>query len=57
MSYKLWNVLKELESPEYEWVDLSHSLNNDSPYWGGVPKGQVELGKTCYDWGTPMLES
>lgn len=56
MSYKLWNVLKELESPEYEWVDLSHSLNNDSPYWGGVPEGQVELGKTCYDWGTPMLE-
>ena len=34
MSYKLWNILDEMKSAEYEWVELSHSLNNDSPYWG-----------------------
>ena len=56
MSYKLWNILGEMKSAEYEWVELSHSLNNDSPYWGGIPEGSVELGKVCYDWGNPMLE-
>ncbi len=54
--YKLWSLLRELRGPEYEWVELSHSLNNDSPYWAGIPDGSVELGKTCFDWGNPMLE-
>ncbi len=56
MAYKLWNVLNELQSDAYEWVELSHSLNNDSPYWAGIPEGSVELGKTVFDWGNPMLE-
>ncbi|WP_405378318.1 cyclase family protein [Phascolarctobacterium sp.] len=56
MSYKLWNVLNELQSDEYEWVELSHSLNNESPFWAGIPEGSVELGKTVFDWGNPMLE-
>lgn len=34
MSNKLWSILGELQSDEYEWVDLSHPLNNSSPYWG-----------------------
>ena len=55
MSYKLWNILQELQQ-EYTWVELSHPLNNQSPYWAGIPEGSVELGKVCYDWGTPMLE-
>lgn len=55
MSYKLWNILSELKN-EYEWIELSHSLNNDSPYWSGIPEGSVELGKVCFDWGNPMLE-
>ena len=54
--YRLWSLLKELQGPDYEWVELSHSLNNDSPYWAGIPEGSVELGKTCFDWGDPMLE-
>ena len=41
MSYKLWDILGEMKSAEYEWVELSHSLNNDSPYWGGIPDGSV----------------
>ena len=56
MTFKLWNILEELKSDAYEWVELSHSLNNDSPYWGGIPAGSVELGKTVFDWGNPMLE-
>lgn len=30
--YKLWEALKEAR--KYRWVELSHSLNNDSPYFG-----------------------
>lgn len=56
MSYKLWSVIDELKSDQYEWVELSHSLNNSSPYWSGIPEGSVELGKVCFDWGNPMLE-
>lgn len=56
MAYKLWSLLEELQSPAYDWVELSHSLNNDSPFWAGIPEGSVELAKTCFDWGNPMLE-
>ncbi len=52
--YKLWNALEEAK--KLKWVELSHSLNNDSPYWAGIPEGSVELGKTVFDWGNPMLE-
>ena len=54
MMYQLWEDLKRLQG--YRWVELSHSLNNDSPYWGGIPEGSVELGKVCFDWGNPMLD-
>lgn len=52
--YKLWNALKEAKN--YKWVELSHSLNNESPYWSGIPAGSVELGTTVWDWGKPELE-
>ncbi len=52
--YKLWNALKEAKN--YKWVELSHSLNNESPYWSGIPEGSVELGTTVWDWGKPELE-
>ena len=54
--YKLWNVLNELQSDAYAWVELSHSMNNDSPVWAGIPEGSVEVAKTVFDWGNPMLE-
>ena len=37
-------------------MELSHSLNNDSPYWSGIPEGSVKLGEVVFDWGNPMLE-
>ena len=52
--YKLWEALKEAR--KYRWVELSHSLNNQSPYWAGIPEGSVELGTTCFDWGNEMLD-
>ncbi|MDO5415788.1 MAG: cyclase family protein [Lachnospiraceae bacterium] len=50
--YQLWEDLKRLKS--CRWIDLSHPLNNDSPYWGGIPEGQLELCKTVYDWGNEL---
>ncbi len=52
--HKLWTALAEAK--KYKWVELSHSLNNDSPYWSGIPAGSVELAKTVWDWGNPDLE-
>ena len=52
--YKLWAALEEAK--KLKWVDLTHGLNNDSPYWAGIPDGSVELGKVVFDWGNPMLE-
>ena len=55
MSYKLWDFFKEVQA-DYRFVDLTHPLDNDSPYWAGIPEGSVELCKTCFDWGNPMLD-
>ena len=55
MTYALWNTLQDLKT-NYRWVELSHELSQDSPYWAGIPEGSVELGKVVFDWGNPMLE-
>lgn len=52
--YELWEGLKKAK--EYKWVELSHPLDNNSPFWAGIPEGSVELCKTVYDWGNPMLD-
>ena len=52
--YALWNELEQLK--KLRWIDLSHPLDNTSPYWAGIPDGSVELCKTVFDWGNPMLE-
>ncbi len=52
--YKLWNALKDAK--KYRWVEVSHWLNNESPYWSGIPESSVELAKTVWDWGKPELE-
>lgn len=50
--YGLWEDLKRFK--KCRWIELSHPLNNESPYWGGIPKGAVELSKTVYDWGNEL---
>ena len=52
--YKLWDGLKKVQ--QMRWIELSHPLDNDSPYWSGIPEGSVELSKTVYDWGMPQLD-
>lgn len=52
--YKLWDELEKVK--KLRWIELSHPLNNDSPYWAGIPEGSVELSKTVYDWGNEMLD-
>lgn len=54
MNYPLWDALGAAR--QYRWVDLTHRLDNDSPFWSGIPEGSVELGKTVFDWGNPILE-
>ncbi len=51
----LWETLKTLQQ-DYDWVDLTHPLTNDSPAWSGIPAGSVDLCQTVFDWGNPMLE-
>ena len=55
MTYPLWDFLNNLKA-NYDIIELSHELSNDSPYWAGIPEGSVELAKTVFDWGNPMLE-
>ena len=52
--YELWQALERAK--QYKWMELSHPLRNDSPYWAGIPEGSVELSKTVYDWGNLMLD-
>ncbi len=51
---KLWDALSAAK--EMKWVELSHLMDNGSPYWSGIPAGAVELGPVLFDWGNPMLE-
>lgn len=49
----LWNMLDELRGAT--WVDLTHPLTNESPYWAGIPEGSVELCRTVFDYDEEML--
>ena len=49
--YPLWENLNALKA--CRWVELSHSMNNDSPYWAGIPDGSVEIGKVVYGASDP----
>ncbi len=53
MKKNLWSILEDLK--EHEWIELSHELTNESPYWQGMPKGVVELNKTIIDYSEMNL--
>lgn len=48
----LWNVLSDLNSPKYKWVDLTHELSPETPHWYGFNPLQQDL---LFDYidGTP----
>lgn len=52
--YQLWESLARAKNRR--WIELSHPLDNSSPYWSGIPDGSVELSKVVYDWGMPQLD-
>ena len=33
--HALWNVLQDMQSPKYKWVDLTHAFGADTPRWPG----------------------
>ena len=49
---KLWDTVKELKSPKYKWVDLTHELSPETPHWFGFKPLQADL---LFDYaeGTP----
>lgn len=42
----LWNL-------KLTRVDLTHELDENSPYWGGMPDGAIELNTTILDFDSP----
>lgn len=44
----LWNELEKWKT--LKWIELSVSLNDQSPYWSSMPEGVREIGKTVYDF-------
>ncbi|MCH3967182.1 MAG: cyclase family protein [Atopobiaceae bacterium] len=49
----LLDTFERLE--RYRWVELSHHLDDDSPYWGGLDEGAVEIGRTVLDFDSDVL--
>ena len=39
----LWEQIKELKSPKYKWVDLTHELSPETPHWFGFKPLQADL--------------
>ena len=50
----LWELLADLK--KRTWIELSHELTNNSPYWGGMPEGVLELNKTVIDYSEMNLQ-
>ena len=44
----LWDELEKWKS--YHWVELSHTVDNDSPVWSGMGEGVMDLGKVIFDY-------
>lgn len=51
----LWTSVNELKN--LSWVELSHQVNNDSPYWSGFPDGSIELGAVINDFDSDVLSA
>ena len=49
----LWSELEKWKS--YTWVDLTHSLDNDSPYWSAMGEGVIDLCNTFFDYDEEVL--
>ena len=50
----LWEKLEQMK--KYRWVDLTHTLTNQSPYWDGIPNGSVALCEVAVPFEAMDLE-
>ncbi len=39
----LWDLVSELKSPKYKWVNLSYELSSDTPHWYGFKPFSSEI--------------
>ena len=39
----LWNLVSELKSEKYKWVDLTHELSPETPHWYGFNPLEAKL--------------
>lgn len=44
----LWPLLEQLK--QHRWVELSHSLDENTPYWEDMPDGAVDLNRIIMDF-------
>ncbi|WP_042348083.1 cyclase family protein [Bacillus massiliigorillae] len=52
-NYPLWEQLKALQSPNYKWIDLTHTFGEDTPRWPGFdPLGN----KTLFDFSNAPMK-
>lgn len=50
----LWTLLAELKSDRYEWVDLTHAFDDNSPHWHGFGAMTTE---NIYDYPKDIFQS
>ena len=48
----LWDIVNDLKSPKYKWVDLTHELSPETPHWFGFAPLESKL-LFNYEEGTP----
>jgi kynurenine formamidase len=51
---RLWSLLRELKSPSYEWVDLTHAFDDESPRWQGFPAMES---RAVYDYDNAIFRA
>ena len=39
----LWDMLQEMKSSAYKWVDLTHELSSETPHWYGFGPMESEI--------------
>ena len=43
----LWEQIKELKSPKYKWVDLTHELSPETPMSRPTSLGMTDCCRLC----------
>lgn len=53
---KLWNIVEELKTPRYKWMELSHPVSPETPHWVGFkPMTAVEKALDFHEDGFDVV--